>query len=303
MIRIDNYLVDCTISEEPSYASEVTDHPVESGSDISDNIRTKPVEYNVEAIVSDTPRGVVALEPDRSPSAGAPLPSKDAYDRLVVIHQTKKLVEIISPRFGKLINMALTKLSPPATKDTGKALHFTATFKQIKFITNNRTTVRVAVPSTGAKKDLGTLTAKPSTDPTKPIYVLSIPIAQRAEYSKTFGAPLIQRFRTNKNSHTQGLEQLDCYNVAGTAARPDGWLSRGSDGLYQYTPLANTQGSSTTNVAATFNGKPVDYDYADGAWHYPDGRVATRPPPGDRWAGIQQGVPGPGADTLPKSGG
>lgn len=303
MIRIDGYLVDCTISEEPSYESEVTDHPVESGSDITDNIRTKSTVYNVEAIVSDTPLGVVAQEPSRQQGAGSPLPSKDAYQKLVAIQQTKKLIDIISPRYGKLTNMAMLKLSPPVTKDTGRSLHFTASFRQITFITNNRTTIRVAVPNTGPPVKKGTLTPTPNNN-IPVIYVISIPTFERPQYSVTFGAPVITRFQTNDEGQATS-KPLDCYNVTGTGTKPDGYLSLGSDGLYVYKPLANQIGHGTANFNPTINGTPVNYNYADNTWRDNSNNnvVRTVPAGQNRWQNVQTGPTGPNASTQPTTSG
>lgn len=303
MIRIDGYLVDCTISEEPSYESEVTDHPVESGSDITDNIRTKSTVYNVEGIVSDTPLGVVAQEPSRQQGTGSPLPSKDAYQKFVAIQQTKKLIEIVSPRYGKLINMAMLKLSPPVTKDTGRSLHFTASFRKITFITNNRTTIRVAVPNTGPSLKKGTLTPTPNNN-TAVIYVISIPTFERTEYTRTFGAPVFTRFQTNDEG-TATAKPLDCYNVNGTGTKPDGYLSLDSNGLYVYKPLANQTGHGTANFNPRIDGTPVTYNYADNTWRDSSNNnvVRTVPAGQNRWQNVQTGPSGPGASTQPTTSG
>ncbi|HEY1549247.1 MAG TPA: hypothetical protein VGG28_15585 [Kofleriaceae bacterium] len=289
MIRIDGYLLDCTISEEPVYESEVTDHPVETGSDITDNIRTKSIVYNVEAIVSDTPRGVVAQEPSRANTAGSPLPSKDAYQKLVAIQQTKKLITIISDRYGSLNNMAMLKLSPPVTKDTGRSLQFTAQFRQITFITNNRTTVRVAVPSNGPPKKSGTLPVTPNNT-SAVIYVISILPQFRIAYTKTYGPPVMTRVQTNDEG-TAVAQPLDCYNVNGTGARPDGYVTLGSDGLYEYTAIAKSFAATTANFHERINGTPVNYNYADNTWRdNSNNSVVKKVPPGqDRWVGVQTG--------------
>ncbi len=96
MIRIDGFLLDCATSETPVFEADVTSHPVEKGSDVTDNMRVKPVRYTVEGIVSDTPIGVVALEPDRQGNA---TPSITGYQKLLQIQNAqKKLVQIISDR-------------------------------------------------------------------------------------------------------------------------------------------------------------------------------------------------------------
>ncbi len=53
------------ISGELKLESEVTEHPVEEGSDITDHIRPKPVEFTLEAVVSDNPLDEIAQHPSR----------------------------------------------------------------------------------------------------------------------------------------------------------------------------------------------------------------------------------------------
>src|SRR5262249_25238178 len=54
-------------------------------------------------------------------------------------------------------NMVMTSLSVPRNAQTGAALRFSATFQQVVFVTNNRTTVRVAVPQARKPVNLGNL--------------------------------------------------------------------------------------------------------------------------------------------------
>ena len=55
MITIKGFPIDAAITEEHTYDSEVTSYPVESGSDITDNVRTLPIEITIEGLVSDNP--------------------------------------------------------------------------------------------------------------------------------------------------------------------------------------------------------------------------------------------------------
>lgn len=292
MIRIDGYLIDCTIKEDPQSEAELTDHPIESGANASDNMRVKNLRYEVEGIISDTPLGIVADEPDRQNSALA-LPSAEGYRRLKEIHTSKKFVTIISPRYGKLVNMALIKLNAPVDKDTGKSTHFTATFAEVVFVTNNRQTVRVAVPNTGPKTKLGTLTTTPYLSHLAvPLYVVSWPVQYRPTLTKSFGPPVFTRKDV----------QLDCYDVTGTATKPDGWLTANPSGpdKYLYHPYARNapQGAqyaaSDTKVKTRINGEPVHYDYSDRTWRRDsDDRVMTHVPPDeDKWSYVSVAQPG-----------
>ena len=282
MIRIDGYLIDCTLKEDPQHEAELSDHPIEQGADASDNMRVKNLTYEVEGIISDTPIGIVADEPDRQ-NAGTALPSAEGYRRLEAIHTDKRFVVVISPRYGKLTDMALIKLNAPVDKDTGRCTHFTGTFRKVIFVTNLRTSVRVAVPNTGPKTKDGALQPTPFFTPlAQPIYVWSQALANRAIFTKTFGPPIFHRKDVN----------LDCYNVTGTSAKPDGYLTAtvlSSDG-YTYTPIgAGAPGGqvahSSTDLKPTINGTPVHYDYNQKSWNRDaDDKPMTHVPPDeDKW--------------------
>ncbi len=55
------WTLDVSISETHSLESEITQHPVEVGIDITDNIRNKPRPLRIDGVVTDTPSGLDAL--------------------------------------------------------------------------------------------------------------------------------------------------------------------------------------------------------------------------------------------------
>lgn len=289
MIRIDGYLIDCTLKEDPQREAELTDHPIEQGADASDNMRVKNLTYEVEGIISDTPIGVVLDEPDRQ-NAGLALPSAFGYQRLAAIHDEKRFVTVISPRYGKLTDMALIKFNAPVDKDTGRCTHFTGTFRKVIFVTNLRTTVRVAVPNTGPKTSAGALQPTPYLSALViPIYVWSVPISQRVVFTSSFGPPIFTRKDV----------KLDCYDVKGTSAKPDGWLlatPSGPDKYEYHAGAVNSQqgpqaGYSSTNLNPTINGTPVHYDYNQKSWNRDsDDKPLTHVPPDeDKWNYVTTG--------------
>lgn len=289
MIKIDGYPIDVAVSEEPTYEADVTDFPTESSADTTDHIRPKSLVLKIEGWISDTPIGVIASDPTRQ-AATAGKPSKAAYDKLTAVFLARKPVTV-ECSFGIFLSMAFQNLSPVANDKTGKALHFTGTFKQINVKTNNRTTIRQSIPGGGKKKNLGDLQAAAQAKllDNFPIPVVSYPVSQRATLIKVFGPVLHTR---------RGARELDCYRtVIGGATPPDGFLTVNRNSVssdkYDYTPYASSQsagsgatgGGSSTNVGAKINGQPVHYDYSDATWKE-DGtdKTLTHVPPGeDKW--------------------
>lgn len=173
---IDGYPVDLMVTGDLTLTSEITDHTVESGSDVSDNIACKPIELTTEGMISDTPIGDIAQDASRRSVDSAtaadvfgaaflgkdfvPLPSADAYEKLYAIWQNKRYVTVEipvasrlgTPQYRVYQNMAIASLSVPTSKDSDGGLKFTANWKQLRFQTNRREQVRTSVPYGGGGK-------------------------------------------------------------------------------------------------------------------------------------------------------
>lgn len=156
MMTIDGYTVDAEIAGEPTYENEATEYPVEEGIDLVDHVRQRPVTFACEGIVSDTPIGDMREAREALGVLGGEGPSRDAHARFVELYERREPVTVTCA-LGTFDGMVLTTYAP---KRVGGSLQFSATFKYIRIITNQRTTVRVAVPRARAKD---TVRATPTT--------------------------------------------------------------------------------------------------------------------------------------------
>lgn len=156
-ILIDGFPIDLALSENHVYDSEVSDFPVESGSDITDNIRPKPITVTLEGFVSDSPLQLIRAA--RANAKGQPgpdasvSPSTQAYLRLLRIRRDREPVTIMTS-LNFFESMALKTLSIPRASGEPHALKFHATFVQVEIITTNRAQ-RVAVPSAAPVVKIG----------------------------------------------------------------------------------------------------------------------------------------------------
>jgi hypothetical protein len=139
---IDGFPIDATVSENHEHEAEVTEFPVEKGADTTDNRRRKNLRVTMEGIVSDTPLGAIARHQTRQSG----IPSDTAYAKLIALDGSDETVTIVSSK-GVFKNMLMTSLEFPAEGAEPHQLHFRAQFKQVNFVTNNRTTIRVATPA------------------------------------------------------------------------------------------------------------------------------------------------------------
>src|SRR5690348_607819 len=111
LVRINGFPMDLSISEEHSFPGEVTERPVEEGSDFGDHIRDLPEEITLECIVSDLPTGDIANDPTRQPAgADTALPSADALAKLRELKAAKQRVTI-ETSIGVFESMAFLDLN------------------------------------------------------------------------------------------------------------------------------------------------------------------------------------------------
>lgn len=161
-VMIGGFTIDVAVRESHQFPSEVTRLPVETGTDITDHIRNRPVVVTLDGIVSDTPIGAVAgLRPPDS------LPSDDAYSTMLEIRDAREPVTITTS-LATYENMALQNLVVPRRSDTGDALRFQATFTQIQLVTNERTTIRTTEPRGRKKVRRGSKPSKSEAEPDVP---------------------------------------------------------------------------------------------------------------------------------------
>lgn len=155
-ILIDGFEIDAAVNEEHAFESDVTAHPVESGADVTDHVRARPISVTIEGVVSDTPFSDLA---HRRGDSGPP--SDDALARLLLLREEREPVTIRTS-LREYENMVLESLSIPRSGTTGAALRFSASFREIRLVTSERTTVHVDLPRAKKKVNLGTKPAPES---------------------------------------------------------------------------------------------------------------------------------------------
>lgn len=150
---IAGFEVDVALVEEPTFPSEITSFPVETGSDVSDNQRLLPAELNVEGLISDTPIGAIADR--RDPGT---IPSEEAY-RFFKELRVKRQPFTVETHRDVFDNMLLETLTPPTLSHDG--LRFRAMFRQVELLDNERTTIPVGTPAAARKAKRGSKVPKP----------------------------------------------------------------------------------------------------------------------------------------------
>lgn len=155
-IWVGGFEMDASLEETHEHEAEITEHPVERGADVTDNIRNKPIRLTLRACVSDSPIGAIAAR-----RAVGSTPSREAYEHLKAIRKARQPVTIIA-ELTTYEMMALESLRIPRNEETGDALDWEATFRQIEIVDNTRTAVRVSTPRAKGKVDKGHKAVEPA---------------------------------------------------------------------------------------------------------------------------------------------
>jgi hypothetical protein len=156
--------IDCTVTEDFSYEAEVTEFPIDNGSDITDHVIIKPFKYSLSGIQSDYPDELFSIISSVADMVNkAERKSKTASDVLVEAMEKRETLKITNG-LKTLENMILTKINFPRDKKTTYALKFSLDFKQVAFV---ETAQQVDVPNVSTAKkaapaaDTGKKGAKP----------------------------------------------------------------------------------------------------------------------------------------------
>jgi hypothetical protein len=150
LTKIGAITLDAAISQSHSLEADVTDHPVEDGSDITDNHRARPKTIQITGQVSDSPiQTGFPLQTAISSTVSAIKqddPVQAAWDTFNQYFENSELITV-STSLREYKNMLIVGLQVPRDVRTGKILRFTITLKQVRIVTT-ASTEAIPVPET-----------------------------------------------------------------------------------------------------------------------------------------------------------
>ena len=158
----DLMLVDAVLSLAPEYEAELTEHPVEEGSDITDHIRVKNIKLQMSGVASETPINLAAslqgLTSSIAGAIGAKLggqlgasvgaaaggfgaallkqsqsPADEMREFLIRLLESRKTFTLWTPQ-KRYDDLVLTNVTFPKDQSTGRALRFSAQMRQIRIV-------------------------------------------------------------------------------------------------------------------------------------------------------------------------
>lgn len=151
---IGQCLLDAVVNEQHSKSATVTDHQVETGTNVTDHIRPLPDRLTIEGIITNTPMDVPVTQADgvtgSVQNVQATVNGYQVNYRALVFTGDLDRVRRAFGDLGDAIatgalfsitttlahydNYACESFEATRNADKGNALHFTAGFKQIRFV-------------------------------------------------------------------------------------------------------------------------------------------------------------------------
>ena len=127
-------IADATVSEDHSRSAKVSQHPRETGADISDSYKAGQRELGVTFVISETPLGY-APEPERP---------REVYEQLLALQQDANLVDI-QTTLGLYSNCALKEVSAPRSSSSGGSVVISSTWAVIERVETQETEIPAAI--------------------------------------------------------------------------------------------------------------------------------------------------------------
>lgn len=159
-VMIDAIEVDVSLSEQHVSEVEITEHPVEIGTNIVDHARPKPDVLTIEGVISNDalplPDAVLNAHEEHGQrfttrSTGQPQRAGIAYDDLRALKDAAKLITVVTS-LVTYDNMMLRSLSAPRDPRTGQTLRFSATFVHVRVVSTKTVALAATPKKSGGKK-------------------------------------------------------------------------------------------------------------------------------------------------------
>jgi hypothetical protein len=147
---IGGFVIDAFIAEHYAFSNQVTDIPVEEGSNIADHIVESQDVISVEAFIGNAEFAVQfeTLSPDGEPLKSLSPPDKStrirqAYQELKKLVKDKKPLDVVLG-LETFTNMVITSFSIDRDVETGANLPFAMEFKKLKIVHSDTTKINAS---------------------------------------------------------------------------------------------------------------------------------------------------------------
>lgn len=141
--------VDAVLLEQFEVSSQITSHPIDTGAEISDHVINNPRMYTIEAVVTDTPMGLLSALQTLGDNAAAALRyltnglggddstapatarSVAAFQSLMALWESKAAINV-QTGMGLWENLVIQNIRVRVDKETANHLRFTAALQEVR---------------------------------------------------------------------------------------------------------------------------------------------------------------------------
>jgi hypothetical protein len=151
LFEIDAFLV-----EKYSFSNQMTNLPVEEGSNITDHVSEEPDTLSIEAFIGQSKFEVYAGEiPDDLSTLQIPDPKtriRRAYQELLRLKRERQPVDVVAG-LDTFTGMIISSLEISRDVESGADLPFSMSFQKIKTVKSEETTINASALSASSAKD------------------------------------------------------------------------------------------------------------------------------------------------------
>jgi len=190
------YVFDAVLRAEHSGESHVTEHPVQTGANISDHAYAMPARVTLEIGMSDVMDSYSHLG-DANAQAAAGTWTGTSNSKSVNAFQTldswrlNRVLLTLNTRLKSYASMVVESATPTESKETFTGLRCRVVFKQV-LIANTQTIADSVRPQDTESTNTGTVTGTPPT------------ASQTAQYAATQGSTVVGAGTWSSNSSSAG---------------------------------------------------------------------------------------------------
>lgn len=144
--------LDITVREDHGMASDITDSPVEDGTDVTDHIRNQPRSLVMEGQISKTPVNVQHFNPLRY---------RQAFAKLEKLHSDRTTVTVLTT-LKEYKNMGIKQINVIRDSQTSNVIRFVAQLRVVRIIRTGADAIAAeAADALGSEADAGPQSGTP----------------------------------------------------------------------------------------------------------------------------------------------
>lgn len=173
--------LDASVTDTITGEVDITDHPIETGSNVTDHVRKKPSTLKIEGVLLDVEKNTTpelttvdmgadqpAFVVDTQKTEFKHVPGRSAalFAQLEELRDAARLVEVRTPArvFSNLLIQSLTRTR---SKDIAEAVRFSATLREVRIVDSQTVAIKTTVTKAKPKIDGGKQTADKATEAEK----------------------------------------------------------------------------------------------------------------------------------------